>query len=79
MLTSYCCLAVVTAGAAGVFTDLKAAASAVVRTAGKESSRTVGHKYGPDAEKVADNAIVATGNTVGLVAVSGLALRVGLV
>ncbi len=57
-------------GVAGVFTDMKAAAAAVVRSAGKETSRTVGHKYGEEAEQVTDDALVATGNTVNLVAVS---------
>ena len=64
----------VTSGAAGVFTDLKIAASAVVRSVGKETSRTVGHKYGADAEQVADDALVATGNTVNIASVRKLIL-----
>ena len=55
-----------------MFTDLKAGASAVVRSAGRETSRTVGHKYGEQAGKVADDAVVATGNTVGLAYVSAV-------
>lgn len=66
------CLCVVFAGAAGVFTDLKTAASAVIRSAGKETSRTVGYKYGEDAEKMADDTLVATGHTVNIVSVRNM-------
>ena len=59
-------------GAADVFTDLKRAATAVIKTAGKETSQTVGHKYGPDAEKVTDNSLAAAGNTTSVIAVCSM-------
>ncbi len=36
---------------------------------GKETACTIGHKYGEDAEKVADDALVAAGHTVNIAAV----------
>ena len=53
-----------------MFTDLARGAVAVVQSTGKEASRTVGHKYGSDAEMVADNSLSAAGNTAILVHVS---------
>jgi hypothetical protein len=57
-------------GAAGVFADLKRGAAVVVKTAGKETSQTVGHKYGDQAGKVAGDSLSAAGNTATVVAVS---------
>ena len=57
-------------GAAGVYTDLKNGASAIVKSVGNESSRTVGHKYGNSAEKLTDNSLAAAGNAVSVVSVS---------
>ena len=37
---------------------------------GKETSKTVGHKYGEDAGKVTDDSLVAAGHGVNVVAVS---------
>ena len=59
-------------GAAGVFSDLKKGASAVVRASGKETSRTVGHKYGKDAEQVTGDSLSAAGNTASVVYVSAV-------
>lgn len=53
-----------------MFSELKSGAGAVVRAMGKETSNTVGHKYGEDAGKVADDSLAAAGNTVSLAAVS---------
>ena len=57
-------------GAAEVFTDLKNGAVAVAKATGNETSQTVGHKYGDQAEKVADDSLSAAGNTAVVVAVS---------
>ena len=53
-----------------MFTDLERGAVAVVKSMGKETSKTVGHKYGEDAGKVTDDSLAAAGHGVNLVAVS---------
>lgn len=52
-----------------MFIDLKRGAVAVVQGVGQATSRTVGHKYGPEAEKVADDSLATVGNTTSVVAV----------
>ena len=53
-------------GAAVVFTDLERGAVAVVKSMGKETSKTVGHKYGEDAGKVADDSMTAAAHGINL-------------
>ena len=55
-----------------MFTDLKRGASEVVKASGRQASQTVGHKYGDQAERVADDSLAAAGNTATVVAVSTL-------
>ena len=50
-------------GAATMFVDMERAAVAVVKSMGKETSKTVGHKYGEDAGQVTDNSLSAASNT----------------
>ena len=52
-----------------MFTDLKRGACVVVKGMGQATSQTVGHKYGPQAEKVADDSLATAGNTTCVVAV----------
>ena len=49
-----------------VFTDLERGAVAVVKSMGKETSKTVGHKYGEDAGKVTDDSMTAAAHGVNL-------------
>ena len=53
-------------GAAVVFTDLERGAVAVIKSMGRESSKTVGHKYGEDAGKVADESMTAAAHGINL-------------
>ncbi|XP_019857077.1 PREDICTED: spartin-like [Amphimedon queenslandica] len=54
-------------GAGKVFTDLEQGAKAIIKGAGTETSKTVGHKYGDQAGRVSDDGLAAAGNTVDLV------------
>ena len=49
-----------------VFTDLERGAVAVVKSMGRESSKTIGHKYGEDAGKVADDSMTAAAHGINL-------------
>ena len=49
-----------------VFTDLERGAVAVVKSMGRETSKTVGHKYGEDAGKVADDSMTAAAHGINL-------------
>lgn len=49
-----------------VFTDLERGAVAVVKSMGKETSKTVGHKYGEDAGKVTDDSLAAASHGINL-------------
>ena len=49
-----------------MFTDLERGAVAVVKSMGRESSKTVGHKYGEDAGKVADDSMTAAAHGINL-------------
>jgi hypothetical protein len=53
-----------------MFTDLERGAVAVVKSMGRESSKTVGHKYGEDAGKVADDSMTAAAHGINLAYVS---------
>ena len=54
-----------------MFTDLKRGALEVVKVAGQQqASQTVGHKYGDEAERLADDSLATAGNTATVVAVS---------
>ena len=55
-----------------VFTDLERGAVAVVKSMGKETSNTVGHKYGDDAGKVAGDTMTAAAHGINLAYVSCL-------
>ena len=56
-------------GAATVFTDLERGAVAVVKSMGKETSKTVGHKYGEDAGQVTDDSLAVAAHGINLTAV----------
>ena len=49
-----------------VFTDLERGAVAVVKSMGRETSKTVGHKYGEDAGKVTDDSMTAAAHGINL-------------
>ena len=56
---------------AAVFSGLERAAGAVVRRSGEETARTVGHKYGQAAGRVAGESFTTATNTATLAYVSG--------
>ena len=58
-----------------MFTDLERGAVAVVKSMGKETSKTVGHKYGEDAGKVTDNSLAVASHGINLAAVREISIK----